>query len=157
MAMTLGGLWHGAAWNFVLWGMYHGVLLVSYRLIESGGWAPLLTVPGGAIRSSIQITVMFTLVVFGWVIFRADSVGTFANLVSQLADPNWRLTELGIFARFVYVIPLLVMQFFQYRSNDLSVALTMKPISIAMLYMLLIFGMLVFAVTDASAFIYFQF
>ena len=29
--MVLGGLWHGAAWTFVLWGVYHGVLLIAYR------------------------------------------------------------------------------------------------------------------------------
>jgi D-alanyl-lipoteichoic acid acyltransferase DltB (MBOAT superfamily) len=33
LTMLLGGLWHGAAWTFVLWGMYHGLLLIAYRLV----------------------------------------------------------------------------------------------------------------------------
>ena len=32
--MLLGGLWHGAAWNFVIWGAFHGLILVLYRLFE---------------------------------------------------------------------------------------------------------------------------
>ena len=32
--MVLGGLWHGAAWTFVLWGVYHGLLLIAYRAAE---------------------------------------------------------------------------------------------------------------------------
>ena len=34
MTMLLGGLWHGASWNFVLWGLIHGLLLIGHRLIK---------------------------------------------------------------------------------------------------------------------------
>lgn len=66
LVMFLGGLWHGAAWTFVLWGLYHGTLLGLYAAWKSidGRRAPsLLAVPG----------TMF-LVVIGWVLFRADSI-----------------------------------------------------------------------------------
>jgi len=137
--------------------MYHGALLIAYRLAETRGRLALLTTPGGSMRSLLQVAVMFTLVVIGWVIFRAGSVSEITDLISQLFDPNWQISELGIIARFVYLLPLLAIQAFQYRSNNLNVVLTMNPVYVAGLYVALIFGMFVFAVTDASAFIYFQF
>ena len=36
LTMFLGGLWHGAAWTFVIWGMYHGLLLIAYRVVAPG-------------------------------------------------------------------------------------------------------------------------
>src|SRR5262249_42962378 len=38
ITMTLGGLWHGAAWPFVLWGLYHGLLLAAYRVVPLPRW-----------------------------------------------------------------------------------------------------------------------
>ena len=63
------GLWHGASWTFVVWGAYHGALLIAERLTglrtttEAGSYAPL------------RRAVTFTLVVLGWVLFRANDLG----------------------------------------------------------------------------------
>jgi len=65
LTMLLGGLWHGAAWTYVLWGAYHGVLLAlfhAYRLRGLPRWNPLVARAG-----------TFLLVVLGWVLFRASS------------------------------------------------------------------------------------
>jgi alginate O-acetyltransferase complex protein AlgI len=63
----LTGAWHGAAWTFVLWGVYNGTLLVLERLSGvvslSDEW-----------RSSARRTITFALVVLGWVLFRAASL-----------------------------------------------------------------------------------
>ncbi|HKX46709.1 MAG TPA: MBOAT family O-acyltransferase, partial [Planctomycetota bacterium] len=64
LTMGLGGLWHGAAWNFVLWGVYHGVLLVLARGIARGG------APASAARVWFERAVCFHLVLFGWLLFR---------------------------------------------------------------------------------------
>lgn len=68
VTMTLGGLWHGASWTFVLWGAYHGVLLLLHKLsrFALGG---RISVPGW-----ISWGTTFLLVVIGWVLFRAHSV-----------------------------------------------------------------------------------
>lgn len=64
LTMLIGGLWHGADWVFVLWGGYHGLLLVCYRL---GGrfWDDL--------PAAVRRFAMFLLVVIGWVLFRAGA------------------------------------------------------------------------------------
>ena len=66
ITFVVSGLWHGASWNFVLWGLYHGLLLVAGRAL-----APLA--PRGAIGRAIapvQMLVMFALTNVGWLIFR---------------------------------------------------------------------------------------
>lgn len=67
VVMLLGGLWHGAKWTFVVWGAYHGLLLVLERWRGKKslwGWLPR---PG-------RIAVTFLLMLFSWVLFRADSM-----------------------------------------------------------------------------------
>ena len=61
--MLIGGLWHGANWTFVVWGAYHGLLLVLYRF---GGFA------WDRLPGLVRQVLFFVLVVIGWVFFRAD-------------------------------------------------------------------------------------
>jgi alginate O-acetyltransferase complex protein AlgI len=64
LVFLLCGLWHGANWTFVVWGVWHGMLLVVER---ATGWRE----PGGAGRRALTLL----LVIIGWVVFRADSLG----------------------------------------------------------------------------------
>lgn len=75
ITMLLGGLWHGAQWTFVLWGGYHGVLLMGHRLIATR-WDRL---PVGLRR-----TVTFLLVVVGWVFFRSTNMHMVWTLLSGM-------------------------------------------------------------------------
>ena len=66
IVMLLGGLWHGASWNFVMWGAIHGVLLGSERLIGKKPFYFMLPKAG-------RIGVTFVLVLIAWVFFRAET------------------------------------------------------------------------------------
>lgn len=81
ITMLLGGLWHGAAWTFVAWGAYHGVLLVGQRLFFGDAEPGASSVP-----IWLRRIVTFHLVCFGWLLFRADSLDTvmaFLGLANQ--------------------------------------------------------------------------
>lgn len=79
LTMTLGGLWHGAGWTFVLWGVMHGAYLVVQRLWQASG----ARLPGwGAWLAT------FLAVVFGWVMFRADSLPAALNLYDAMLTGN---------------------------------------------------------------------
>jgi alginate O-acetyltransferase complex protein AlgI len=67
LTMLLGGLWHGAAWTFVLWGAWQGLWLIVER-------ARGKTAPWGFLPRPLQIACTFVLVLGGWVIFRAVSL-----------------------------------------------------------------------------------
>jgi len=68
VVMLLGGLWHGANWTFVLWGAWHGVLLIIERAANKRSLYRLLP-------RAVRIGITFVLVLFGWVLFRSDTVG----------------------------------------------------------------------------------
>ena len=78
VTMVLGGLWHGAAWGFVLWGALHGAGLVTERLLRGRIDAP----------AWLRWLIVFNLVVFGWVLFRAESLDLAGAFFAQLAQPG---------------------------------------------------------------------
>jgi alginate O-acetyltransferase complex protein AlgI len=84
--MLLGGLWHGAAWTFVAWGAWHGVLLVLNHL-----WRGAVERFGlGAVTASAPIRLLgwaltFFLVMLGWVVFRSEGFDTAARMFSAMA------------------------------------------------------------------------
>jgi len=78
------GLWHGAAWTFIIWGAYHGLLLIIERatgLGRSTKWA--------APRRAIT----FLLVIFGWVLFRAADLPAAGRMLGAMLNPlhGWDL------------------------------------------------------------------
>lgn len=76
ITMLLCGLWHGAAWPFVIWGIVHGIFLISHRIILNGRKVNITwpnTFSGWAL-SSLKILSTFHLVAFAWVLFRSESL-----------------------------------------------------------------------------------
>ena len=84
--MLLGGLWHGAAWTFVAWGAWHGVLLVLNHLWR--GTVERLGIGGFAGSAPMRVfgwALTFFLVMIGWVVFRAEGFDTAARIFSAMA------------------------------------------------------------------------
>ena len=71
----LTGMWHGAAWTFILWGIYFGVLLIAERLFLQN---TLIKIP--VLRNIYAIAA----ILFGWIIFRAESVAHIGTIVSTM-------------------------------------------------------------------------
>jgi D-alanyl-lipoteichoic acid acyltransferase DltB (MBOAT superfamily) len=76
ITMVLGGLWHGAAWTFVLWGVYNGLGLVLEHAF------------GGRLKTPtwLRWLITFHLIVFGWILFRAQAIGIFWTLLTRFAS-----------------------------------------------------------------------
>ncbi len=72
---SLTGLWHGAAWNFILWGLWFGVILIAEKYL----WGSRL-----AARPVLGNIITMLVVVFGWVLFRADTVGDAIRYLSAM-------------------------------------------------------------------------
>ncbi len=75
LTMLIGGLWHGANWTFVIWGAYHGLLLILYRV---GGFA------WDRLPALVRQFLFFILVVIGWVFFRATSMSMAIALLDAM-------------------------------------------------------------------------
>jgi len=88
LTMLLGGLWHGAAWNFVLWGAWHGLLLMAFRpaifrrLVQRLDARALTRIPSRIVRT----LVFFQLVCLGWALFRAKTLSDCVELWRGLLD-----------------------------------------------------------------------
>jgi len=83
ITMLLGGLWHGASWQFMLWGAYHGLLLVLGRLIAA---APALDRALSLLPRGLRVFFVFHLVWLGWVMFRTDTPEQMILMLSELAN-----------------------------------------------------------------------
>ena len=80
VAMVLCGLWHGASWTFVLWGAYHGSLLIVERL---RGRQPVYV----RLPAPLRVACTMFLVMLGWLIFRSETLGAFADYLWLLFSP----------------------------------------------------------------------
>lgn len=157
LTMLLGGLWHGAAWTFVAWGLFHGLLLVGHRAIQNR--LPRFT---GRVWKGIAIVLFFHLICISWLLFRADSIGQAVAMLGTIAT-GWQswpgasdmLSDIATLA--LYSLPLLMMEIWQHRSGDPLVALKAPRLVRALLYLALFYGIVIFGESHAQSFIYFQF
>jgi alginate O-acetyltransferase complex protein AlgI len=86
ITMLLGGLWHGAAWTFVIWGALHGMYLCINHAWNRFGPAVAPRCRRTADIAGFILT--FTAVVIAWVFFRADSLSTAIYVLGRMADPG---------------------------------------------------------------------
>ena len=160
VTMLLGGLWHGAAWTFVLWGLYQGILLILYRPLEPAVAALARAGRGAAALRFAAWALMFHLTCFGWLIFRAPSFSKLRELTGSLftrfAPASVDVTGLLV-PLLVYTGPLIVVHLLEARADDVLAvprlpAALRYTIYVGTLYLILLFGNF-----GGSDFIYFQF
>ena len=112
-SMLLCGLWHGAAWTFVLWGAYHGLLLALHRYFigeKKWGRESRFLKSGAGLLFSILVTQI--LVFFGWLIFRAESFNNMAEYIHAIINstvPYSSITEFAIIAGIIGLIALFIL------------------------------------------------
>ena len=155
ITMILGGLWHGAAWNFVIWGFYQGLILVLYRYFGERGWR-LADFPGKVWFKGI---VMFCFVLYGWLIFRAqnlDTIGIFT--LSIFAHPHGSPEALADFRTLLfYAHPLIIFQALQVYFGTMNPMLNWRlPVRVAV-WTFITMSILALAPSEGGEFIYFAF
>ena len=83
LTMVIGGFWHGASWMYVIWGAYHGLLLVAHKVI-SKVWKLPEGLAGRPEVKVLNIAITFMLVVAGFTLFRAPDLETVAVMGQQI-------------------------------------------------------------------------
>ncbi|HMX58421.1 MAG TPA: MBOAT family O-acyltransferase, partial [Leptospiraceae bacterium] len=89
ITMTIAGLWHGAGWNFVIWGTFYGAMLAFER---ATGLSKTSTANGWKM---LRILITLHLVLFGWILFRVDSMETFRGVMGGLSRLEFRSPNLN--------------------------------------------------------------
>ncbi|MFH1138137.1 MAG: MBOAT family O-acyltransferase [Pseudomonadota bacterium] len=157
ITMVLGGLWHGAAWTFLAWGLLHGLLLAATR--NADGWRR-------AVEASIVIrlaSIIFTFgaVTFCFMIFRAPNLAFALDMwvsIFTAFDPGpgtREVTRLAKFALF-HLVPLLLVQWINRNQRDEADFDRWPAWARGLLYYLLLV-MVAAAANQYQQFIYFQF
>jgi alginate O-acetyltransferase complex protein AlgI len=102
VTMALGGLWHGAAWTFVVWGVLHGAYLCINHAWNNFGPAVAPRFARAAEVAAFVLT--FLCVVVAWVFFRADSMVSALSILSSMADPSRIVFGRGEMAYAVFIV-----------------------------------------------------
>lgn len=159
LTMLLGGLWHGAAWNFVLWGFYHGSILALHR------WAtPALERMGRVFAKASTLWIglcmatMFLMTCYGWLLFRATSMHQIGAMTASLLHPATGL-DLGALKQIALIVaPLVLVQIVQWRSKELFfMRLAWIPVPVKVIVYALMLYLTLFLGGEPQAFVYFQF
>ena len=161
LTMILGGLWHGAAWTFVLWGAFQGAALVVGRGIVAFGRRRHLVVPDGPNWRRVALALlMFHVTCLGWLIFRASSIQQVGQLLGALVHdfrPSARTVSSMAVPLILTVAPFLAIHAWQAYRDDEAAPLELPwPVQYAVFGMLF-YLVLLFGAFEGAQFIYFQF
>jgi D-alanyl-lipoteichoic acid acyltransferase DltB (MBOAT superfamily) len=160
VTMTLGGLWHGADWNFVLWGAMHGIYLaVGQWKRERRRSGALAEPPDTPVVRWAQRLIAFHLVCLGWVFFRADSVATGLSLLGRLVTGWGTPTELVQPAVLLALVVGLGTQFVPDRPGEAMKARlsALRPVALGAMLAAALFVITTMGPQGVAPFIYFQF
>ncbi|MBL9128881.1 MAG: MBOAT family protein, partial [Verrucomicrobiales bacterium] len=150
VTFLVAGLWHGASWNFVLWGVWHGLALAVHR-----AWSRR---PGSALPVVAGRVLTLLTVGYGWLLFRAVAPGSLVRLHGGLlawSAPAW-IAEVAIVA-IVWSVPLLVAESDWGRRLSPTTFARLPAFARGTVAGLVVLGLAAYWERDAVPFIYFQF
>jgi len=154
ITMVIGGLWHGASWNFVLWGAIHGGGLALVRLWQS--WRGNAKATGFWRYANIVVT--FHFVAFAWIFFRAPSFELASAILGRIGSHTVSFANVSAGLWLILAIALLA-HYIPKKWYDLSVNLYVRAPFYAQAVALagLVIGLQYVAQTGAAPFIYTKF
>lgn len=154
---AISGLWHGASWNYVLWGVYWGALILGQRFL---GWLGLTR----RIPWLAKVAITFGVTCAGWLLFRERNLGQIAHDLAQspfaASSEQWRMGIYFVVLVSIYSIPLVIHMLatgiprwrIEPRLSDRGQFILETAIAVA-----LFFGIVTIRSVATSDFIYFQF
>ena len=158
LCFLLSGLWHGASWNFVLWGAFHGLFICADKLFLKNTLKKIGTIP--------SVIITFFLVAMGWVLFRVDTASdagayyqalfAFKDGMTVAGDSQfWCVFALAVVFSFLTLIPLGQRLQDRIFADSYSKPLSWTMFAITLVLFILSAGSL--CVSDFNPFIYFRF
>ena len=162
ITMFLGGLWHGASWNFVFWGMLHGVALAAHKF-----WMGITGRKKGershGIRRFFGIVITFHFVCFCWIFFRNADFSTSLDMLNQiftafrprlftqLVEGYWEVFALMSLGFFLHFVPD------SWEHACCKAVIRLPLIGKALLLVAMIYLVIQMKSSEIQPFIYFQF
>ena len=164
VTMLLGGLWHGGAWRFMLWGGIHGVALATEKCAL--GTFPRMKVSGMEMKRVwrvVGIFLTFNIVCFAWIFFRAENMAAGGEILSQIFT-NFSVVNAAEIARAYWGVLVLIglgyLLHFAPRSSEMVAERFLGRVPLwakAVIITLIIYVVMHIKSADVQPFIYFQF
>lgn len=155
ITMLLGGLWHGAAWTFVIWGALHGLYLIIERMLRSK-----IHIKINAFNGIILALLTYIMVNFTWVFFRAREFSVAKNMLSSMLFLNDEgekiIATFDVFKVFVLISLLFISHWLMRNTSLKAVSLKISPVVLGIFWALMLF-LIVISQGSGEQFIYFQF
>jgi len=160
----LSGLWHGANWTFLAWGLFHAILFLPFILLGKNRKYTDTVAEGKLLpnlREVFQIAFTFLLVAIGWIFFRAESIEQAILYLQGIFDMSiFSIPRFKRFSHFevirIYLVIMFVAEWLQRnKQHGLDIA-RINPWLRRIIYILIIFS-IIFYMGENEQFIYFQF
>jgi alginate O-acetyltransferase complex protein AlgI len=162
ITFTVSGLWHGANWTFVVWGLLNGLAYIPLLLLGKqkeavGVIAENRTFP--ALKETIGVVSTFIFTLFAWVFFRAENIEQALFIIKKIATTTWFAPIDGglIPLHVIYGLILLTVEWPQRRRQHTLQIENLSPLKRRLIYCILVTTIFVLGYFGETTFIYFQF
>ncbi len=166
ITMLLGGLWHGASWNFVIWGGLHGVFLSVHKFFSKGKKIQLSVYPTShktRLNWMLKSFITFNLVCLTWIFFRAQTTSGAFDYIGRIAT-EWTFISKAAYMRellytflFLGGLSLTIDLNCWKRDSETPFRDDMAPWRKGLTYAAMILLIILIGANNAQPFIYFQF
>jgi D-alanyl-lipoteichoic acid acyltransferase DltB (MBOAT superfamily) len=161
LTMLLGGLWHGASWNFVLWGFLHAIYILTNNLFIKLFKLKSKKNIGLYFKNTLQIFFTYILILITWLPFRSNDIDITTKILDSLLQlnfvVNYKSLKIAVFLLFVLIIidlPAYLLKNYYYLEK------LPKQLLYSLIFFLITFGVVINSFINSSPnkpFIYFQF
>jgi len=164
ITFTALGLWHGAGWNFVVYGLIQGVI-ITYEMLTTGLHKRMANAMGQSFYNSVFIIRTYLLYAVSLVFFRAESLSDATYLISHISlqvNSKWNEINIGMPDRNTLVCSItfvLLMVFEHYnQDNNLIKVISKKPTAVRWtVYYIIVFILFIYGAFNTDTFVYLQF
>jgi D-alanyl-lipoteichoic acid acyltransferase DltB (MBOAT superfamily) len=152
ITMVLGGIWHGASWNFLLWGAFHGVGLIINHIFRD-------RINFGLLGNLFTQVITWIFVSFSWVLFAITDFQVLSEYITSI-NANWNLASQLLSPLTILLIGLvLIINYFGDKCTNILNSLFNKlPFLLSVtLFLILLFVLIILGPDETPAFVYFSF
>lgn len=151
ITMALGGLWHGASWLFILWGLLHGFAL-SINHLARGKFG------NSRIFTTISVILVMIVVYVGWFLFRVESVEQAKTMIQAFDNWSWFPAHWALLRMLTVMTAIIfILEFFQEKYDDNLFFLKWAPWKYSLMFGVMIVYLTLISGSVETQFIYFQF
>jgi len=159
LTMLIGGLWHGASWNFVIWGGLNGIYLSIEKFFNVSNKNPK-----NYILKLIRSSYVFLLISLTWIFFRSNTFSQAINIIKKIVtDFHYKafsVLDVNVFANILFAILILILfEFLLFRKKNFDTIYQSKygDFKVSSIAIIMILITILFGNSDGGQFIYFQF